>query len=186
MLILAPADDVELEKALIASLKYHGSIYLRIIGVPTVNLFERNYPYQLGKAVTVREGDDASIISYGLMLRKSLEASDILAEEGIDSCVINMNTIKPLDEKIIVKAAKETGAIVTAEDQSIMTGVGEAVTRVLAKNCPVPVEMVGIRDLYSQSTMDRLGGWEILEKAYHLTAEDVAATTRTAVKRKSK
>ncbi len=186
MLILAPADDVELEKALIASLKYHGSVYLRIIGVPTVNLFERNYPYQLGKAITVRDGNDASIISYGLMLWRSLEASDILAEEGINVRVINMNTIKPLDENIIIKAAKETGTIVTAEDHTILTGVGEAVTRVLAKNYPVPVEMVGVRDLYSQSTMDRLGGWEILEKAYHLTAEDVAAATRTAIKRKSK
>ncbi len=104
------------------------------------------------------------------MLRKSLEASDILAEEGIDACVINMNTIKPLDEKIIVKAAKETWTIVTAKDHSIMTGVVEAVTRVLAKNCPVPGEIVGIRDFYSQSTRDRLGGWEILEKSDHLTA----------------
>jgi transketolase len=184
MLILAPADDVELEKALIASLKYHGSTYLRIIGVPTANLFEENYPYHLGKAVTVREGEDVSIISYGIMLWRSLEASDILAEEGIDARVINMNTIKPLDEQIILKAARETGTIVTAEDHSIMTGVGEAVTRVLAKTYPVPVEMVGIRDLYSQSTMDKPGGWEILEKAYHLSAEDVAAATRTAVKRK--
>jgi transketolase len=118
------------------------------------------------------------------MLWRSLEASDILAEEGIDARVINMNTIKPLDEQIILKAAKETGTIVTAEDHSLMTGVGEAVTRVLAKHHPVPVEMVGIRDLYSQSTMDKPGGWEILEKAYHLTAEDVAKAARTAVKRK--
>ncbi len=117
---------------------------------------------------------------------RSLEASDILAEEGINVRVINMNTIKPLDENIIIKAAKETGTIVTAEDHTILTGVGEAVTRVLAKNYPVPVEMVGVRDLYSQSTMDRLGGWEILEKAYHLTAEDVADATRRAIKRKSK
>jgi len=184
ILIMASADAVELEKSLVAALKYHGATYLRVVGQPVTNLFEEDYPFKIGRAVIVREGDDVSIISFGIELWRSLTAADMLSKEGIEARVINMSTLKPLDEEMIVKAAKETGAIVTAEDHNIMTGLGEAVARVVVKTNPVSMEMVGVRDLYSQSTWDKPGGWAILEKAYHLTANDVALAAKKAFQRK--
>jgi len=186
ILIMAPADPVEMEKTIITGLKHHGATYIRLVGQPVTNLFEEDYPFKMGRAITVREGDDVSIISFGIELWRSLVASDILAKEGIEARVINMSTLKPLDEEMIVKAANETGAIVTAEDHNIMTGLGEAVARVVVKTNPVPMEMIGVRDLYSQSTWDKPGGWEILEKAYHLTADDIATAAKKAVMRKKR
>jgi len=184
ILIMAPADTVELVKMITAGLKYHGATFIRIFGQPVPNLFEEDYPFQIGKAFTVREGDDVTIISFGTELWRSLVASDMLAKEGVEARVINMNTIKPIDEDTIIKAAEETGAIVTAEDHSVIGGLGEAVAHVLVKNKPVPMDMVGVRDRYSQSTYDKPGGWAILEKAYNLTADDIVAASQKTIKRK--
>ena len=113
-------------------------------------------------------------------------AADVLAEEGISVRVINMSTLKPLDDAMIAKAAKETGAIVTAEDHTILTGLGESVARVVVKTNPVPMELVGIRDLYSQSIPDKGDTWSIIEKAYHLTADDIANAAKKAIHRKKR
>jgi len=184
ILIMAPADAVEMVAMVNAALKYIGAVFLRSPGQMGSNLFEEDYPFKIGKAFTVREGNDVSIISFGAELCRSLVASDILAKEGIEARVIDMGTIKPIDEDAIVKAAKDTGAIVTAEDHNILGGLGEAVAQIVVKNELVPMEMVGIRDRYSQSTTDQPGGWEFIEKAYNLTAEDIAAATRKVIKRK--
>ena len=184
ILIMAPADPVELGKALVAGIKYHGATYIRVYGQNVPNLYEENYPFEIGKASTVREGDDITIISFGAELWRSLVAADILAGEGIEAQVINMSTIKPLDEEAILKAAKETGAIVTAEDHNILGGLGEAVARVVCKNYPIPMDTIGVRDRFSQSTVDKPGGWAVLEEAYNLTAKDIATAARKTVKRK--
>jgi transketolase len=184
MLIMAPADPVELVKMLTAGMKYNGATFIRIYGQAVPNLYEEDYPFEIGKASIVREGDDISIISFGTELWRSLTAADILAKEGIEARVINMSTLKPLDEEAIVKAAKETGAIVTAEDHNILGGLGEAVARVVCKNDPVPVDAVGIRDRFSQSTVDKPGGWALIEEAYNLTAKDIAASVRKTLKKK--
>jgi transketolase len=186
ILCMAPADAVELEKTIIAGLKYKGATFIRVHSQPVTNLFEEDYPFKIGKAITVREGDDVSIISFGIQLWRSLTASDMLAEEGISARVINMSTLKPLDDAMIAKAAKETGAVVTAEDHTLLTGVGESIARVVVKSYPVPMELVGIRDLYSQSIPEKGDQWPVLEKAYHLTAKDIVAAAKKAVQRKKR
>ncbi len=184
ILCMAPADSVELVKMITDGLKYYGTTFIRVYGQAVTDLFEEDYPFKIGKAITVREGDDISIISFGTELWRSLVASDILAKEGIEVRVINMSTIKPIDENMIIKAAKETGAIVTAEDHNVLGGLGDAVAHVVCKNTPVPMDMVGLRDRYSRSTQDKPGGWAVLEKAYNLTAEDIAVAVRKTIKRK--
>ncbi len=184
ILIMAPADPVELAKVLTAGMKYHGATYIRVYGQVVPNLYEDDYPFEIGKASIIREGGDLSIISFGTELWRSLKAADILASEGIEARVINMSTLKPLDEEAILLAAKETGAIVTAEDHNILGGLGEAVARVVCKNHPVPMDTVGVRDRFSQSTVDKPGGWALLEEVYNLTAKDIAEAARKTFDRK--
>lgn len=184
ILCMAPADTVELVKMIVAGVKYYGTTFIRVSGQPVPNLFEEDYPLKIGKAFTVREGDDVTIISFGIELWRSLVAADILAEKGIEARVVNMSTLKPLDEEVIIKAANETGAIVTAEDHSVLGGLGEAIASVVCRTHPVPMDMVGVRDRYSQSTHDKPGGWSILEEAYNLTANDIANAAIEIIKRK--
>ena len=178
MLCMAPADPVELRKMLVAALKYHGATFVRIYGQPVPNLFEEDYPFTIDRAFTVREGADVSILSFGTELWRSLTAADRLAEDGIDARVINMSTLKPLDDEAILTAAKETGALVTAEDHSIIGGLGEAIAAVLSEHRPTPMVRIGVRDRYSQSTYDKPGGWTVLEASYHLAEADIAAAAK--------
>ena len=188
ILCLAPADAVEMCKCITAAINYYGTVFIRIFGQNVPNLFEEDYPFKIGKAITVRDGKDASIISFGTELWRGLEAAHLLSKEGLDVRVINMSTLKPLDDSAIVQAAKDTGAIITAEDHNILGGFGEAVARVVCRNYPVPMHMVAIRDTYSQSTTDFLelggGGWKALEEAYKLTANDIAEAVKETVNRK--
>jgi transketolase len=184
ILIMAPADPVEMVKCITAGVNYIGAVFIRIGGQNVPNLFEEDYPFKIGKAATVREGEDATIISFGTELWKGLDAAHNLSKEGIETRVIDMCTLKPMDEEAIVKAAEETGAIVTAEDHSIIGGLGEAVARVVCRNHPVPMNLIGVRDRYSQSTRDFGGGWKALEEAYNLTAKDIADAVKETIKRK--
>ncbi len=184
ILIMAPADPIELIKVLKAGMGYNGATFIRVYGQAVPNLYEESYPFEIGKASVVRDGGDISIISFGTELWRSLKAADILANKGIQARVINMSTLKPMDDEAILSAARETGAIVTAEDHNILGGIGEAVARIVCKNYPIPMDTVGVRDRFSQSTVDKPGGWALLEEAYNLTAKDIAEATMKTFRRK--
>ncbi|KAJ53214.1 transketolase [Clostridium tetanomorphum] len=174
MVVISPSDSIETEKAIKAVAEYNGPCYVRLgrSGVPVINDFG-DYDFKIGKAVKYRDGKDATIIATGIMVDAALEAYNILAEEGIKVRVLNIHTIKPIDEEAIVKAARETGVIITAEEHSIIGGLGSAVCEVVSENHPVPVVRVGIKDTFGES-----GKPEELLKAYGLTAEDIVKAVR--------
>ena len=151
MTIINPADAAEARLAVKAAIDYEGPVYLRFgrLAVPTI--FGEDYKFEWGKGVQLADGKDVTIIATGLMVPYAMEAKSALAECGIDARVINIHTIKPIDEEIIIKAAKETGAIVTAEEHNIIGGLGSAVAEVLVENCPVPMQRVGTNDVFGRS-----------------------------------
>jgi len=174
MVVISPSDDVETEAAIEAITKYNGPCYVRLgrLGVRTINS-DPDYKFELGKAVTLRKGIEATIIATGIMVDAALEAYNILAEEGIKVRVLNIHTIKPIDEEAIVTAAEQTGLIVTAEEHSIIGGLGSAVAEVVTSNYPVPVMRVGIKDTFGES-----GKPEELLKAYGLTADEIVKAVK--------
>ncbi|WP_027625187.1 transketolase family protein [Clostridium lundense] len=174
MTVICPADAIETEKAIKAVAEYNGPCYVRLgrSGVSVINDFE-GYDFKIGKAVKYREGKDATIIATGIMVDAALEAYNMLAEDGIKVRVLNIHTIKPIDKEAIVSAARETGVIVTAEEHSIIGGLGSAVCEVTSENHPVPVIRVGIKDTFGES-----GKPEELIKAYGLTAEDIVRAVK--------
>ena len=180
MVVISPADEVESIAAVEAAIKYDGPVYLRFgrLGVPAIN-DEATYKFELGKGVQLKDGSDVSIIANGLMVPEALEAAKILQEEGINARVINIHTIKPIDADIIIKAAKETGAIVTAEEHSVIGGLGSAVAEVLAENAPAPIVRVGIQDKFGKS-----GKPAALLEEYGLTAKNIAAKAKEAIAKK--
>ena len=180
MVVISPADEVESIAAVEAAIKYDGPVYLRFgrLGVPTIN-DEATYKFELGKGVQLKDGTDVSIIANGLMVPEALEAAKLLQEEGINARVINIHTIKPIDADIIIKAAKETGAIVTAEEHSVIGGLGSAVAEVLAENAPAPIVRVGIQDKFGKS-----GKPAALLEEYGLTAKNIAAKAKEAIAKK--
>lgn len=178
MVIINPADDIEAMQAVRAACDHDGPVYMRFgrLAVPDIN--DENYKFEIGKGVQLSDGNDASIIATGLMVNTALEAKEILKQEGINARVINIHTIKPIDEDIIIKAAKETGAIVTAEEHYIMGGLGSAVCETICKSCPVPVKIIGT-DRFGAS-----GKPAELFEAYGLTAENIAKNVKEIVKLK--
>jgi transketolase len=181
MTVIVPADAVETEKAVFAAAEMKGPVYMRL-GRPAVPvLFPEDYDFQIGKAVTMREGTDVTVIACGIMVAEALEAADQLAKDGISVKVINMSTIKPIDKEAIINAAKETGAIVTAEEHSIIGGLGGAVAEVLSENIPTPLVRIGIMDTFGESGSPN----DLLEK-YGLTAECIAQGVRKAFVKKIK
>lgn len=152
MVIVNPADDVEARAAVRAAIEYVGPMYLRFgrMAVPVIN-DEQNYHFELGKGITLREGNDITIVATGLMVAEAVQAGEILEKEGIHARVINIHTIKPLDEELICKAAKETGKIITVEEHSVIGGLGSAVCDVVSANCPVPVLKMGVQDVFGHS-----------------------------------
>ena len=177
MTVISPADAVETRAAVKAAIEYNGPVYLRLgrLGVPV--LFDENkYKFQLGKGIQMKEGNDVTIIATGLLVHLAMEASDILKEEGISARVINIHTIKPIDKDIIIKACKETGAIVTAEEHLVISGLGSSIANVASENCPVPIKMVGIEDKFGKS-----GKPELLLKEYGLTAENIVKKVKEVI-----
>lgn len=180
MVVISPADAVESIAAVEAAIKHNGPVYLRFgrLGVPVIN-DEATYKFEIGKGVQLKDGTDVTIIANGLMVPDALKAAEILAEEGINARVINIHTIKPIDEDIIVKAAKETGTIVTAEEHNIIGGLGSAVAEVLSEKCPAPLVRVGIEDKFGKS-----GKPAELLKEYGLTPENIALKAKEAIAKK--
>lgn len=152
MVILNPADDVEAKACVKAAYEYNGPVYLRFgrLAVPVIN-DRPDYKFELGKGVVLREGKDVTIVATGLCVSSALEAAEKLAADGIDAKIINIHTIKPLDEELIVAAAKETGKVVTVEEHSVIGGLGSAVCDALAEKCQVPVKKIGVQDVFGES-----------------------------------
>ena len=176
MTVLVPADGVEAEKMIFAAAEYNGPMYVRLGRSAVPTLFDENYNFEIGKGVVLKEGNDATIIACGMMVNEALIAADMLKEENINVRVINMSTIKPIDTELIIKAAKETKAIVTAEEHSIIGGLGSAVSEVVSENCPTIVKKVGLNDCFGESGTPG----ELLEK-YGLTAKNIVAKVKEAI-----
>ncbi|MDO5344726.1 MAG: transketolase family protein [Lachnospiraceae bacterium] len=181
MTVIVPCDSNEVRLATKAMLDYQGPCYFRT-GRPAVECvtdgFE-NYKFEIGKGVELTDGKDVTIIACGLMVQEALKAQKLLEKEGISARVIDMHTIKPIDRDIIVKAAKETGAIVTAEEHNIVGGLGAAVSEVVVRTENVPVEFVGVEDVFGHSAAPKV----LLEK-YGLTPENIAEKAKKAISRK--
>ena len=169
MVVINPSDDVEARAAVKAAYEHVGPVYMRFgrLAVPVINDRE-DYKFELGKGVVLREGKDLTIVATGLPVSNCLEAAEKLAADGIDAKVINIHTIKPLDEDLVVAAAKETGKVVTVEEHSIIGGLGGAVCECLAEKAPVPVKRIGIHDVFGESGP----ALELLHK-YGLDAEGI-------------
>ncbi|MBE6049222.1 MAG: transketolase family protein [Clostridium sp.] len=177
MVVINPADDVETEAAIKAIVDYDGPCYVRLGRMPVATVNDReNYKFEIGKGIQITDGDDVTIIATGIMVEAAKDASEVLAKEGIKARVINMHTIKPIDKDIIIKAAKETGAIVTAEEHNIIGGLGSAVSEVVSEECPVKVLRVGVKDVFGES-----GKPNELLKAYGLTADDLVNAVKKVV-----
>ena len=181
MTIVNPADAVEARAAVKAALTTEGPFYLRFgrYAVPVFN-DEKTYRFELGKGVQLADGKDVTIVATGLMVSVAMEARELLAAEGITARVVNIHTIKPLDGEILAKAARETGAIVTAEEHNIIGGLGSAVAESVSESCPVPVVRVGVKDVYGHS-----GTVPALLEAYGLTAMEIVKAVKSAIAKKA-
>jgi transketolase len=177
--IIVPADGIETAQVIKAVARHDGPCYVRLCRpkLPTVN--DSNYRFKIGKAVSLKEGTDVTIIAMGVMVTAALDAATELSQEGINCRVLNMPTFKPIDEAAIIKAARETGAIVTAEEHQESGGLGSVVARVVAKNLPVPMELVAVKDVFGQSGKPA----ELLAR-YGLTSKDIVKAARKVLKRK--
>ena len=181
MVIISPADANEAYAAVEAALNHYGPVYMRFgrFAVPNLTPEIKNYKFEIGKGVTYREGKDVTIVANGYMVHLAVEAAEMLASEGIDAEVINIHTVKPLDNELIIASAKKTGAVVTAEEHSVIGGLGSAVCDALAENCPVPVIKVGVNDEFGRS-----GQVPELLEIYGLTAKNIYEKAKLAVSKK--
>lgn len=169
MVVINPADGISAEAAIKAIAEYKGPVYVRLGRAKVPAIYDENkFKFEIGKGIEVKEGNDVTIIATGIMVSKALEASEKLQQEGISARVIDIHTIKPIDKEIIIKAAKETKAIVTAEEHNIIGGLGSAVAEVLIENCPVQMKRIGINDSFGES-----GKPDELMKKYGLTSENI-------------
>lgn len=180
MTVICPADANEAKAATMAIADFEGPVYMRLARLATP-VFEGDMvkPFEIGKANVLREGKDVAIFATGLMVNESLMAAEMLAKEGIDAAVINIHTIKPIDADAVIKAASETGALVTAENHNVIGGLGSAVAEVLAEQRPTPLERVGVKDHFGQ-----VGKAPYLMGVFGITAADIAKAARKAIARK--
>jgi transketolase len=186
MVILNPADPVEAEKATEAMMQYYGPVLLRQeVSPPTMQIYANDMPFDIGKAFFIKDGKDATIIATGYMVSEAIRALDLLEKEGLDVGLVDMCTLKPLDEAAIIKAAEQSGAIVTAENASIIGGLGEGVAAVLCENLPTPLIRVGVEDEFSQSgriTPEK----DELKEHFALSANDLVVSVKECIAKKKK
>ncbi|URZ04969.1 transketolase family protein [Clostridium felsineum] len=171
MTVIVPADDREATEAVLAAAKINGPVYLRFGRCNTEDIFDESYKFEIGKGVQIKGGKDVAIIATGMMVQKAIKAAEILEKENIKARVINISTIKPIDEEIILKAAKETKGIVTVEEHSVIGGLGAMVSSVVCEKCPTKVKKIGIADVFGQSGTPN----ELMEK-YGLTENNIVKT----------
>lgn len=177
MIVLSPADDTEACQCIKKASEINSPVYIRLGRVPLDDIYDESYNFEIGKGIELVEGNDVTIIATGIMVNKALEASKVLKENNINARVINMPTIKPIDEEIILKAAKETKGIVTVEEHSVIGGLGDRVCSVLCGSCPTIVKKIGVNDAFGQSGNPD----ELLEK-YGLTIENIVDKAKEIVK----
>ncbi len=178
MTIINPSDANEAKAAVEAAINYNGPVYLRFgrFAVPNMTAEMPDYKFELGKGVTYRDGKDVTIAATGFMVHLAVEAAEMLESEGISARVVNIHTIKPIDRELLIDCARETGAIVTAEEHSVIGGFGAAVCECLCEECPVPVIRVGVQDSYGRS-----GSVPELLEIYGLTAKNIAESAKRAI-----
>ena len=176
MTVMCPSDDVEAQKMVKAAYEMNGPVYIRFGRAATPVFHSEDYSFQIGKGEVLQEGTDVAIIATGIMVPEAIEAGKALAEQGISAQVINMATIKPLDEELVLKAAAECGKIVTVEEHNIIGGLGEAVCGVVSEKCPVPVKRIGVNDEFGHS-----GPAGELLKQFGLCAENIVNVTKAFV-----
>ncbi|MBS7656550.1 transketolase family protein [Candidatus Bathyarchaeota archaeon] len=182
MTVIVPCDGIEVRKAVRAIYEHFGPVYLRIDRMPVPFVWEsmENCQFKIGKASILREGSDVTIIASGCTVHLAVKAADQISKIGIKAEVLDIHTIKPIDEEAIVKAAKKTGAIITAEEHSVIGALGGAVAEVLGERYPAPLERIGIKDKFGESALD----WDDLLKAHNITAEAIVDAAKRVLKRK--
>lgn len=179
MTVIVPADGVETKQVIMAAAAYDGPVYIRL-GRPKVPvLFDESYQFEIGKGVVLKDGADVTLVAAGIMVSKAMEAAEALAADGISAAVVNISTIKPLDQQLIIEMAQKTGAMVTCEEHNIYGGLGSAVAEVLVEHCPVPMARVGVEDSFGESGLPD----QLLEK-YGLTAANIADKAKAVIGRK--
>ena len=179
MVIINPADDVEAREAVFAAAEHDGPVYMRFGRLAVPRIFDEDYKFEIGKAVTLKEGTDVTIIATGLLVNEAIEAAKTLEEEGISVELINMHTIKPLDKAAVVAAAKKTGCIVTAEEHNVIGGLGDAVCDAVCEEYPVPVVKVGVEDTFGKS-----GPAVDLLHIFGLDAKNIIEKAKIAISKK--
>jgi transketolase len=179
MTVIVPTDYYETRKAVTAAAKINGPVYIRFGREKVPVVTTKDTPFEVGKAITMKEGKDVSVIACGVMVAEALDAAEELAKQNIDAEVINLHTIKPMDREAVVASAKKTGCVVTAEEHQLFGGMGGAVEEVLAQEYPVPVEMVGIKDTFGESGQPR----ELMEK-YGITSKEIIGQVQKVISRK--
>ena len=179
MVVLNPADHYEMKAAVKAAVEYDGPVYIRLgrLAVESCNNND-DYRFELGKGITLRDGRDVTIMATGLMVSEAVKAVKTLEAEGIDARLLDIHTIKPLDRDLVLKAARETGRIITVEEHSVVGGLGEAVSSLLCEECPVPVKKIGIYDVFGHS-----GPAKDLLKEFGLSAENIVKVTKEFIGR---
>jgi transketolase len=182
MTVISPADAVETRAAVKAAIEYEGPVYLRLGRLGVAAIFDENtYRFELGKGIVLSEGTDVTIFATGLMVHTAIEAVKLLAAEGISARLVDIHTIKPIDKDLIIESAVKTGALVTIEEHNIYGGLGSAVAEVASQNCPVPMRIIGINDMFGRSGKP----YPLLE-LYGLTAQNIAAKAKEAIAMKKK
>ncbi|EAX46858.1 Transketolase, central region [Thermosinus carboxydivorans Nor1] len=181
MTVIVPADATETHQAVLFAASYKGPVYLRLGRAPVPDVFGEGYEFRHGKASLLAEGADCTIIANGVMVGPARRAADELTQVGLSARVLNMATVKPIDREAIIQAAEETGAIVTCEEHSIIGGLGSAVAEVVVETCPVPMERVGLLDVFGES-----GTPDALLAKYNLTVADIVQAAKRVVSRKRK
>ena len=174
MVVMSPADDVEARAAVKAAYEYVGPVYLRFgrLAVPVFH-DEASFKFEIGKGEVLQDGTDVAIIANGLMVNEAIEAGKVLKEAGVSARVINLCTIKPLDEELVLKAAQECGKVITCEEHSVIGGLGEAVCALLSEKCPTPVRRIGVNDEFGHS-----GPAAALLKQFGLSADHIVEVAK--------
>lgn len=181
MTVMVPADAVETRKAVEAAAWYDGPVYIRLTREKLPVIYPDEKPFRIGAGVEVRPGSDVTLFGVGLMLHAAIEAAERLEEDGISARVVDLATVKPVDEYLVMKCAEETGCVVTAEEHSVIGGLGDAVGEVLLRRCPVPMERVGVRDAFGRS-----GNPQELLEYFGLTPDAVVRAAKQAIERKTR
>jgi transketolase len=179
MAVIVPADAVETRKAVEAAAWYDGPVYIRLTREKLPVIYPDEKPFRIGTGIEVRSGTDVTLFAIGIMLHEALSAADLLATEGISARVVDLATVKPLDEDLVNRCARETGCAVTAEEHSIIGGLGDAVGEVLLRRCPIPLERIGVRDAFGRS-----GKPQELLTYFNLTAVDIVQAAKRVLTRK--